>query len=117
MGKTQNAEISKSKEHYEVIFKTKEGKFSSFYIQNTATDNDDGFLALKKAVFTLFKNPNKKDYLLQFLEDSVFLVYKDSKVKMEVWKGHDSDRREASLWLSYKAYLKLFGLVPQKNNF
>ncbi|PZW42734.1 hypothetical protein LX95_01051 [Mesonia algae] len=71
MGEIQYAEISKSKEHYEVIFKTKEGKFSSFYIQNTSTINV-GFLAFKKAIFTLFKNPNKKDYLLPFIEDSVF---------------------------------------------
>jgi len=112
--KTQNAEILKSKEHYEVIFKTKEGKFSSFYIPNDPAYNG-GFLAFKKTVFALFRQLSKKDYLLQFIEDSVFLVYKDGKLKMEVWKGHDSDRREAFLWLSYTDCLQLFSIASQKN--
>ena len=116
IGEVAQAQILKDSSYYEVIFKNNSNEYSSFYIQKDPNKGTKGLTILKKHIFHLFKEPKKKDFLLQFVEDSVFLVYKDKKIKMEVWKGHDSDHRETSAWLSYTDYLHLFSVTPKKGN-
>ena len=90
IGEIAQAQILEDSTYYKVIFKNNSNEYSSFYIQKDSIEDNKGLTILKKHIFLLFKEPEKKDFLLQFVENSIFLVYKDKKVKMEVWKGHDS---------------------------
>ncbi len=42
------------------------------------------------------------------------MVEEDKMVKMEIWKGHDSDRVEASDYQTYTDYLILFTRSPKE---
>lgn len=42
------------------------------------------------------------------------MVEKDKKIKMEIWKGRDSDRVEASDYLTYTDYLCLLTRSPKE---
>ena len=102
-------------DYYEIIFKTAEEGYTSFYIENNSSSN--GYDILKKYIFQLFKSKEKDGYLLQFVEDSVLLKYNDNKVKLEVWREHYGDARISSKAYTLKEYLLLFGLSPTKNSF
>lgn len=116
IGKTEGAEIIQNEDFYEVIFKTTDNKFSSFYIRR-GEEGRDGLTALKRYVFLLFKNQQEDDFLLQFVDDSVLLIYRDKKVQMVRWKGHYSEKRECSQWYSFSSYMDLFGLAQKKGTF
>lgn len=116
IGKTEGAEIIQNENYYEVIFKTVDNKFSSFYIRREV-EGKDGLGELKKYVLLLFKNHQENDFLLQFVDDSVLLIYKNEKVQMIKWKDHYSEKRECSQWFSFLDYLELFGLAPKKGTF
>ena len=102
-------------DYYEIIFKTPEEDYSSFYIENSSSL--DGYDILKKYIYQLFKSKVKDGYLLQFVEDSVLLKYKDNKVEIEVWREHYGDIRINSKAYTLKEYLLLFGLSQTKNSF
>lgn len=116
IGRTEGAEIIQNEDYYEIILKTTDNQFSSFYIKRKE-ENNDGLDALKKYVFLLFKNQKESDFLLKFVDDSVLLTYKDGKVQMVKWQGHYSERRECSQWFSFSNYLELFGLAQKKSAF
>ena len=78
---------------------------------------ENAFTALKKYVFLLFDKPTKKSYLLQLEDHSLYLVYRENKVRMEIWAKHDSNKLKSSQWFTYAEYLHLFGLAPNKNSF
>ncbi|WP_121667543.1 hypothetical protein [Mesonia aquimarina] len=59
----------------------------------------------------------RKSFLLQLEDDSLYLVYRKDKVRIEIWAKHDSNNRKFSQWYSYAEYLQLFGLAPNKNSF
>jgi|GEM_PF-4085416 len=115
IGEIDDIEILGDDDYYEIIFKTKEEGYTSFYIENNSSSN--GYDILKKYIFQLFKSKEKDGYLLQFVEDSVLLKYKDNKVELEVWRGHDGDTRINSKLYTLKEYLLLFGLSQTKNSF
>lgn len=107
IGQTEGANITLEDKHYEVIFQTVENRYASFYM--SINDNiEDDFSALKKYVFLLFQN-KKGDFLLQFKDDSVFLIYKNKKVQMVIWRYHNGDERFSSKWFTYIQCLDLFG--------
>ena len=70
IGDIDGVQILNNEDHYEVIFKTQKGHFSSFYINKDSSKN--GYEALKKYIFLLFSSREKNEYLLQFKKDSVF---------------------------------------------
>jgi len=115
IGEIDGIQILGDDDYYEIIFKTPEEAYSSFYIENNSSPN--GYDVLKKYIFQLFKSKVKEGYLLQFIEDSVLLKYKDNKVELEVWKENDGDIRINSKAYTLKDYLLLFGLSPTKNSF
>jgi len=45
------------------------------------------------------------------------MVEEEKKAKMEIWKRHDSDRVEASDWLTYTDYLRLLTRSPEEKKF
>jgi hypothetical protein len=115
IGKTEGAEILENDNHYEIIFKTSEENYSSFYIDKDSSKI--GIEVLKKYFFLLFSNKEKNSYLLQFKNDSVLLTNKDNKVRLEKWKNHNSDKSVTSQWFTFKDYLNLFKLNVNKNSF
>lgn len=115
IGEIDGIQILGDDDYYEIIFKTPEEDYLSFYIENSSSL--DGYDIFKKYIFQLFKSKEKDGYLLQFVEDSVLLKYKDNKVELEVWRGHDGDTRINSKAYTLKDYLLLFGLSPTKNSF
>ena len=68
-------------------------------------------------IFQLFEQPEQKDFLLQFDSFSLYLVYEDKKVCVEVWEAHDSDLQKRSSAYSYAEYLQLFGISNIKRTF
>ena len=115
IGEIEGIQVLGDEDYYEIIFKNAEEGYSSFYIENNSSSN--GYDILKNYIFQLFKSKEKDGYLLQFVEDSVLLKYKDNKVELEVWRGHDGDARINSKAYTLKEYLLLFGLSPTKNSF
>ena len=115
IGEIDGIQILGNDNYYEIIFKTPEEGYSSFYIENNSSSN--GYDILKKYIFQLFKSKEKDGYLLQFVEDSVLLKYNDNKVELEIWREHDGDIRINSKAYTLKDYLLLFGLSPTKNSF
>jgi len=45
------------------------------------------------------------------------ILYKNKKLKMETWKGNESDHIQAFAWLSYSNYLLLFGIYSKRNRY
>ena len=117
IGKNDQVQIFEDSLYYEVIFKNTSETYSSFYIHKNSLEDRKGIDILKKYILLLFEEPNRKDFLLQYGEDSVFLVYKEKMVKMEIWKRHDSDRVEASDYLTYTDYLSLLTRSPEEKKF
>ncbi len=97
IGEIDGIQILGDENYYEIIFTTPEEAYSSFYIENNSSPN--GYDVLKKYIFQLFKSKIKDGYLLQFVEDSVLLKFKDNKVELEVWREHYGDIR-----INSKAY-------------
>ena len=92
-------------------------KILFFYLEKAPPAGEDHLIVLKKYIFQLFKQPEQKDFLLQFDDFSLYLVYEDKRVCIEVWEAHDSDSRERSRAYSYAEYLQLFGISPVKRTF
>ncbi|PZD76449.1 hypothetical protein [Mesonia sp. K7] len=111
IGSTEGAELSYIEEEYELIYKTRENDLASLYMQ------EEELKVLKSYIFRLFKEKEENDVLLQFLNDSVWLVYKDNTITLTRWVGHDSDNRQTSLGFSQTHYLKIFGLSRDKKTF
>ena len=65
----------------------------------------------------VFEQSKQKDFLLQFDDFSLYLVYENQKIFIEVWEAHDSDLRERSRAYSYAEYLQLFGISNIKRTF
>ncbi|MBB4119907.1 hypothetical protein GGR32_002219 [Mesonia hippocampi] len=112
----EGVEILNYEKNYQVIFKTQQGGFSSFYL-NKNLEQINEYQIFKKYIFLTFNLEKNKGYLLQFEDNSIFIIYKDKRVKFELWREHNSDKRETSLWYSISDYLKLFNLLPKKNSF
>lgn len=112
IGKVNGASVTLEDARYEVIFQSEEdNNYMSFYM-NQGEGNEDGLTALKTYVFKLFEE-QAGDYLLQFVDDSVLLVYKNNKVQMVLWKQHNGDQRYASKWFAKTDYLVLFGEISK----
>ncbi|WP_121667541.1 hypothetical protein [Mesonia aquimarina] len=117
IGKIEGAEVFETKKHYELIFKNKAiNKYTSAYLTKNGK-KENAYTVLKRYVFSLFDNPTIKSYLLQLEDDSLYLVYKDKKVRIEIWRNHNSNNRKSSQWYSYAEYLQLFGITLDKNTF
>ena len=87
--------------------------YSWLPLVNEAVPLNSGFLWLNLA-----QGPaEQKDFLLQFDDFSLYLVYEDKRVCIEVWEAHDSDSRERSRAYSYAEYLQLFGISNIKRTF
>lgn len=117
IGKIEGGEVFEAKEHYELIFKNKaNNKYAYTYLTKNGK-KENAYTVLKKFVFSLFNNPTKESFLLQLEDDSLYLVYKEDKVRMEIWTNHDSNKRKSSKWYTFIEYTQLFGLAPKKNSF
>ena len=110
--KIDGAELYEAPTYYEVIFKTTQEDFVSFYLEKAPPAGEDHLIVLKKYIFQLFKQPEQKDFLLQFDDFSLYLVYEDKRVCIEVWEA-----RERSRAYSYAEYLQLFGISNIKRTF
>lgn len=108
IGKTEGANIVLEDSRYMVTFQSNDGKYVSFYMPQSKNVDEDGLFALKKYVYLLFDN-KKGDYLLQFEDDSVFLVYEAEKIKMELWRRHNSDNKINSISFTSVQFQHLFG--------
>ena len=115
--KIEGAELYEEPTYYEIIFKTAQEDFISFYLEKAPPADEDQLSVLKTYIFKLFEQPEQKDFLLQFDDFSLYLVYEDKKVCIEIWETHDSDLRKRSCAYSYAEYLQLFGLSPVKRTF
>ncbi|WP_019038348.1 hypothetical protein [Psychroflexus tropicus] len=115
IGKIEGAQLLEHQEFYELIIKGDSGDYTSLYINKPSIDKTRFMSKFKKHVFRLFSEEEKNDFLLQFSNDSVYLIYENGKVKMEIWEKHNSDNRKSSRWFDYSEYLKLFGLTLNKN--
>ncbi len=107
IGKTEGANIVLEDSRYMVTFQSNDGKYVSFYMPRSKNVDEDGLFALKKYVYLLFDK--KGDYLLQFEEDSIFLVYENNQVQMIIWRNHDSDNRTRSKGYTLLQFQELFG--------
>ncbi len=116
IGKIEGVEILQYEDKYEIIFKTQKGHFTSIYIDKNPI-GEDSYEVLKKYIILLFKNKEENDYLLQFKDDSVLLIYKDNKLMIEKWENHYSEKRSSSLWYTFKDFFQLFGLTENKISF
>lgn len=115
--KIDGAELYEAPTYYEVILKTTQEDFVSFYLEKALPADEDELSVLKTYIFKLFEQPEKRDFLLQFDDFSLYLVYEDNKVCIEIWQTHDSDSRERSRTYSYAEYLQLFGINNIKRTF
>ena len=115
--KIDGAELYEAPSYYEVIFKTTQEDFVSFYLEKAPLADEDELSVLKTYIFQLFEWPEQKDFLLQFDDFSLYLVYEDKKISIEVWKAHDRDLRKRSRAYSYAEYLQLFGISNIKRSF
>lgn len=117
VSKIEGTELFERPTYYELIFKTVQEDFISFYLEKAPPADEDELSVLKTYIFKLFEQPEQKDFLLQFDDFSLYLVYDDKKICIEVWKAHDSDLRKRSSAYSYAEYLQLFGISPVKRTF
>lgn len=108
ISKTEGANIVLKDSRYVVTFGSFQGKYVSFYMPQSKNVEEDGLSALKKYVYLLFEN-KQGDYLLQYEEDSIFSIYENGKVSMELWRKHDSANKIRSIGFTLEQFQELFG--------